>query len=132
MRHGRLIYIAVALFALWPPTATQCKDPMDTPGAEIQRAPAKTAARVNPYAGNPEAIAAGKKIYERRCANCHGPEGRGNAKTPDLHDPAIQQAPAGALFWLLKNGDIGDGMPAWSSLPDQQLWQLVTFLHTLG
>ncbi len=123
--------MALGLALILVPTGLQCKNAKDAPGADINRAPAKAAARTNPYAGNAEALAAGKKIYERRCGNCHGPEGRGNSKAPNLRDPAIQGAPAGSLFWLLKNGDIGDGMPAWSSLPDQQLWQLVTFLQTL-
>ncbi len=40
-------------------------------------------------------------------------------------------APPGVLFWFLKNGNLKEGMPSWSRLPDQRRWQLVTYLQTL-
>jgi hypothetical protein len=43
----------------------------------------------------------------------------------------VQQAAPGALFGFLKNGSLKGGMPSWSRLPGQQLWQLTTYLRTL-
>jgi mono/diheme cytochrome c family protein len=62
---------------------------------------------------------------------CHGLDGRGREKAPDLHAPFIQPVSPGRLFWFLKNGNLKEGMPSWSSLPDQQRWQLVTYLQSL-
>jgi len=35
------------------------------------------------------------------------------------------------LFWFLRNGNLRQGMPSWSGLPDQQRWQIVSFLKTV-
>ncbi len=74
---------------------------------------------------------AGEKLYKRHCAECHGEDGGGRDKAPDLHSPVIQIASPGRLFWFLKNGNLKEGMPSWSNLPDQQRWQLVTYLQRL-
>jgi mono/diheme cytochrome c family protein len=100
-------------------------------GSELAEAPPKAATRENPYAGQAQAVQAGRKLFERHCAPCHGDDGRGNGKVPDLHADPIYKAPPGALFWFLRNGNIREGMPSWSRLPDQQLWQLVTYLQSL-
>lgn len=100
-------------------------------GSELRRAPVKTQLLPNPYAGQNDAIMAGKKLYLRHCADCHGGDGRGQEKVPNLHSPIIQSATPGSLFWFLRNGNLSEGMPGWSRLPDQQLWQIVTFLQTL-
>jgi len=39
---------------------------------------AQQSATVNPLAGNPAAIQAGGKLFDRKCAKCHGPEGQGD------------------------------------------------------
>ena len=84
----------------------------------------------NPYAGQPDAIRAGQKLFRRHCAECHGAEALGSDRAPDLRS-AVQDAAPGELAWFLKNGDLAAGMPSWSRLPDQQRWQIVTFLETL-
>jgi mono/diheme cytochrome c family protein len=98
---------------------------------ELAHASPAANARPNPYAGQERAALAGKKLYHRYCAACHGEDARGQGKAPDLHSPVVREAMPGALFWFLKNGSLKEGMPSWSRLPDQQLWQLVTFLGTL-
>ena len=94
----------------------------------LAHAPARAAQLTNPYANQPKAVMAGKNLYQRYCAQCHGSDGSGRGKALDLHSSTIQEVAPGTLFWYLKNGNLKAGMPAWSSLPDQQLWQLVTFL----
>jgi mono/diheme cytochrome c family protein len=98
---------------------------------QIAQAPQKARGLKNPLAGNPDAAAAGRKLYVRYCASCHGADGQGLGKAPDLRGPVVHEAAPGALFWFLKNGDMKQGMPSWSRLPDPQLWQLVTFLQSL-
>jgi mono/diheme cytochrome c family protein len=99
------------------------------PPSELAQAPAAARARRNPYAGRPTAVQAGKLLYDRHCAQCHGADAKGRGKAPDVRSESIRTAPPGAVLWVLRNGDLKDGMPAWSSLPDQQLWQLVSFLQ---
>ena len=100
-------------------------------GSELAKAPESASGRSNPYEGNSEAVLAGRKLYRQHCAECHGAEGHGGEKAPDLHAPEVQKASPGRLFWFLKNGDLDAGMPSWSKLPDQRLWQLTSYLKTL-
>ena len=103
----------------------------DGPAAQLSKAPPSAQSLKNPYAGQAEAAAAGRKLFEQQCAQCHGQDARGLERAADLHSPAIQDAPPGVLFWALRNGRVRKGMPSWSQLPDQRLWQIVTYLKTL-
>ena len=96
------------------------------------QAPEHWAAKKNPLAGDPQAAKAGAKLYARECAECHGPTGGGIGKTPSLRQPAVSQAPAGALNWVIWNGAIFHGLPAFSHLPEGERWQIVTFLRSLS
>ena len=131
---GPCVSALLALLALCCGLAAgQNEKPSAEPlGSELAKAPAVAASWKNPYAGQDKATLAGKKLYERHCADCHGLDGRGGEKAPDLHTVVIQNAPPGVLFWFLKNGDLKEGMPSWSRLPDQRLWQLVSYLQTLS
>lgn len=97
-------------------------------GGNLENVPTAAQAVPNPYAGNREAVRAGQKLYTRHCAGCHGVGARGN-RAPSLNSERIRRATPGSLFWVLKNGELTSGMPSWSSLPDERLWQMVSFLH---
>jgi mono/diheme cytochrome c family protein len=99
--------------------------------AELAKAPQKAADRHNPLAADPEAVAAGGKLFAQHCAECHGDMADGGKKGPSLLAPEVQQATPGALFWLLTNGVVRRGMPVWSKLPEPQRWQLVSFIKSL-
>ena len=103
----------------------------DGPVAQLSKAPRSAQSLENPYAGQAEAVAAGRKLFEQHCAQCHGQDARGLERAADLRSPAIQNAPPGSLFWALGNGRVRKGMPSWSQLPDQRIWQIVTYLKTL-
>jgi mono/diheme cytochrome c family protein len=100
--------------------------------AELGKVPAKAAARRNPLESDPETVAAGAKLFEQRCAECHGANAEGGKKGPSLRTEEIQQATPGALFWVMTNGVVRKGMPVWSRLPEPQRWQLVTYIKSLG
>ena len=97
----------------------------------VQKAERLAEARVNPYAGNDQARRAGEKLFGRECSGCHGAGGRGKgrAHTPPLTTPFVREAPAGALFWILRNGSGSHAMPSFSHLPEQQRWQIITYLQ---
>jgi mono/diheme cytochrome c family protein len=100
-------------------------------GMWLTRVPDKQRTRENPFAGRPEAVAAGAKLFRQNCANCHGSEAIGTKKYPNLHSEQVRAATPGELEWLLKNGSMRNGMPSWSRLPEQQRWQIVAFLKSL-
>jgi len=110
-------------------SAPAAKD--DSVYAELTKAPSKAAGRANPLATDPEAVAAGAKLFDLHCAECHGVKAEGGKKAPSLLAPAVQQATPGTIFWLLTNGVVRRGMPVWSKLPEPQRWQLVSYIKSL-
>ena len=100
--------------------------------SEIAKAPSKAKAKRNPMENDPDAVAAGRNLFEQHCSECHGSAGSGTDKAPSLRAEEVQSATAGAIFWILTNGVVRRGMPVWSKLPEPQRWQLVTFIRSLG
>ena len=100
--------------------------------AEIAQAPEKARAKRNPLEKDPEAVSAGRILFQQRCAECHGDSAEGGKKAPSLRAPEIQNAEPGAIFWILTNGVVRKGMPVWSKLPEPQRWQLVSYIKSLG
>lgn len=100
-------------------------------GKWLHRVPAEDHARTNPFAHQPQAEQAGKLLFEQNCAKCHGAEANGKNNRPSLRSERIRHATDGDLGWMLKNGNPYSGMPPWSSLPEQQRWQIIAFLRTL-
>lgn len=100
--------------------------------AELAQAPEKARAKRNPFEKDPEAVAAGRNLFEQHCAECHGDSAQGGKKGPSLRAAEVQEAPPGAIFWILTNGVVRRGMPVWSKLPEPRRWQLVTYLKSLG
>jgi mono/diheme cytochrome c family protein len=130
MRQVVQVVLGLVLIASFAIAARKPKRE-DGPAARLSEAPPSSQSLQNPFAGQDEAVAAGRKLYDQHCAQCHGSDARGLEHAADLRSPAIQNAPPGTLFWALRNGRIRKGMPSWSQLPDQQLWQIVTYLRTL-
>ncbi|HEY0564868.1 MAG TPA: c-type cytochrome [Terriglobales bacterium] len=104
----------------------------DMDASWLNRVPEQARERANPAAKEPEAHTAGAKLFEQHCAACHGKNAEGKGRKPSLHSSEVQNATDGELFWLLTNGNIRHGMPSWSRLPDEQRWQIVSFLKRLG
>ena len=94
-------------------------------------APPRAAARMNPLAGRADLAAGGRKVFQDRCAMCHGDDGRGTDKAPDLGQADVQAQSDGELFWKIGAGNTRAGMPAFSFLPEAQRWQLVLHLRSL-
>src|SRR5262249_6869224 len=85
----------------------------------------------NPFADKPEAIQAGKAIYEQMCAGCHGSKGDGG------RGPAVNKGvsngggKAAKLFGVVKNGAAEPAMPA-MGLSDDEVWRLVSYLRSMA
>jgi mono/diheme cytochrome c family protein len=94
-------------------------------------APPAEAARVNPLAQHAGAEAGGRKLFQQRCTTCHGEQGRGTTKGPDLTQGDVQAQSDGSLFWKISGGNAHQGMPSFSFLPEPQRWQLVLHVRTL-
>jgi len=100
-------------------------------GSWPKNVPHVASTRANPYAQDEDAVAAGAKLFERYCSSCHGKDANGAGRVPPLKSVKVKTASPGALFWLLRNGLLRRGMPSWSRLPDEQRWQIVTYLESI-
>lgn len=97
-----------------------------------ERVPAKDHKRANPVAATGEAVAAGGIVYRDHCAQCHRADAQGDGKKkPSLRSARINAATDGDIEWFLRQGDLGHGMPSWSSLPEAQRWQVIAYLRSL-
>jgi mono/diheme cytochrome c family protein len=101
-------------------------------GSWLKKVPQTDRQRTNPYAGQIEAVTAGGNLFQNNCAKCHGIDASGKGSRPSLKSERIKNATDGELAWLLKNGEPYKGMPGWGGLPEQQRWQLVTYLRSLN
>ncbi|MGH9501985.1 MAG: c-type cytochrome [Terriglobales bacterium] len=101
-------------------------------GSWLKNVPARDHEKTSPYHNQADAIAAGRRVFLDRCSQCHGEEAEGTKKRPSLKSARVQhQATEGDLHWLLVNGNMRKGMPSWAKLPDQQLWQVISYLKSL-
>lgn len=96
--------------------------------------------RENPYKGNEENLALGKKLFSSQCKMCHGPEGKGDGdlaeeegyEMPDFSDPAQQKKRTdGELHYILFQGH--GKMPGQGRrLREEQMWGMVSYIRTLA
>ncbi len=59
---------------------SEAQSPANSVYAELAKVPAKAAGRHNPLEADPEAVAAGAKLFEQHCAECHGANAAGGKK----------------------------------------------------
>lgn len=80
-------------------------------------------------AGNAKA---GRIIYEKWCAACHGKQGEGLGDMPSFQDPKYMGMRTDReLFKKITEGGQGTGMPPFGSrLPEQERWNIVAYIRT--
>ena len=95
-----------------------------------------------------EDIETGRKLYEEKCAYCHGFEGRGDGVAAPLQYPRPRDFTRGLykirstfsgelptdgdLFRVITKGMPESPMPGWDNLGEQERWQLVHYLKTFS
>jgi cytochrome c oxidase cbb3-type subunit 3 len=109
------------------PTAANRSNPNLTPE---QRAAATRVFLGLGAAPDKAAAARGAPLFQQNCAFCHGPQARG-AEGPSLitSDVVLGDDHGEHLVVFLKMGRPEKGMPAFAGLPDDQLKDIVEFLH---
>ncbi len=94
----------------------------------------------NPEPANDESIEAGKKLYQRHCASCHGPQGKGDGSlalaggTPsDLTDDEWDFGSTdGEIFVAIRDGVSTDMLAYKDKMTEKQIWQTVHYLRSIG
>ena len=86
----------------------------------------------NPFAGNAAAVAAGRELYGQTCQSCHGGEARGD-RGPALATGNFRHGGEDSdLFQTIRTGVPGTQMPAFSALPTDNVWKIITYLRSLN
>ncbi len=92
----------------------------------------------NPVAATPESVAAGKRIYQRLCTKCHGPEGKGDgeaatgAPPSDLTAPTLQYGSSdGELFSVLRHGTSKDMESYAERISEADTWNVINYVKSL-
>ena len=138
----------------WPPPAVASANgtpqPSATPGPSptpkptvagllpiCQSIPSQYAGQKAPYKFDDKAVlAAGKAIFDDKCAACHGPQGKGdgpaetalNPKPANLADANfMKQLPVDCHFYIVNEGVKNTGMPPWKSLGTDQIWKVLIY-----
>jgi len=100
-----------------------------------RRGAARENANANPLHGNPEAIQAGQEQFRQTCSNCHGANaegGQGEGQGPSLvTNSVVRRGSDTTVFGIIQHGVPGTAMPPFN-LPDQKIWQLVSYLKSLS
>lgn len=103
----------------------------------------KYASKINLLERSAENIAAGKKLFEKNCARCHGMTGIGDGEDgKDLKPPPANIArfikthnvPDDYLYWTIAEG----GIPLETAMPpfkdvmkEDETWKIIIFLREL-
>lgn len=108
------------------------------------KAPEKYYNQANPLENNVDNIEKGRLLYQLdvqpTCTMCHGLKGDGFGMMGAGMNPpprnfscseTMDSLPDGQLFWIIKNGSAGTGMPAFQDLNNKQIWQLILYIKSL-
>ena len=77
-------------------------------------------------------IADGRQVFENRCVGCHGIDGRGGERAPDIATSAkTQRRSDSELAQIVNSGIPSGGMPAFSTLDASTSRALVRYLRFL-
>src|ERR1700757_4238953 len=99
---GRMLLATVVLAA-----SAVCFAAAD--GSWLKKVPQADRERVNPFAGKPEAAAAGANLFRNNCAKCHGANAEGKGSRPSLRSDRLANASDGEIAWIIKNGQMYKG-----------------------
>lgn len=74
----------------------------------------------------------GKRTYTSACTSCHGLDGRGTERAPNIaNNPKIRALSNAEIAKIISNGLPESGMPAFRTLSDVQVRSIVRYLRTL-
>ncbi len=108
-----------------------CKTAPYVPSPWRSLVPADVRDRPDSLPRNPANLRAGQESYAQYCVGCHAADGAGRRNRPSLRTARVRGETDGEIYWILENGSKGHGMPAWRSLGEGSLWQLVEAIRAM-
>ena len=97
----------------------------------------------NPLEPTEDVLYAGETLFQVdvqpvACKICHGVNGNGLGIMAQGLRPSprnfncqetMKEISDGQLFWVIRNGSPGTGMPAFKDLDDREIWQIIHYLR---
>ncbi len=107
------------------------------------QAPDKIVRQKNPFESNSENFIKGESLFQwtaepNPCKTCHGPAGNGMGMMAQGLSPmprnftcskTMKEISDGQMFWIIRNGSPGTGMPAFKFLSDEEIWKLILYIR---
>ena len=109
-------------------------------GHKHSNAPASAKKLKNPLSANAEIIDAGKQVFDKHCASCHGEDGKAKTdiaaamkkKPTDLTAKEMGGITDGEIYWVVTNGVTKSGMPAFKTkMNTQDRWKATLYVKSL-
>jgi mono/diheme cytochrome c family protein len=131
----RVSFLVLSLSAFMYATSLAGTAPQPPKGGHPEAAKLK-----NPVANTPESIAAGKKVYQRMCARCHGPSAKGDGGgaggggiPSDLTDETWDYGSTdGEIFRSIHDGTSVNMEGYAERITDADIWNIVNYLRSIG
>lgn len=84
----------------------------------------------NPFAGRPEAVKEGDKLFDEKCSECHM-DGTGGAGPNLTDDTWVYGGTDAEVFETIAYGRKG-GMPSWKSeLGADNIWKIIAYIRSI-
>ena len=118
--HGRAARWCAVCALLCLPLLTGGQQHQPTPAPRVRQRPTEDSAEVE----------RGRALFKASCGFCHGDDATG-ARAPDLIRSAIlnHDDNGNLLGPIIRNGRIDKGMPSFATMKDDQITDVVAFLH---
>ena len=136
-----ILLIGIVLLTCAHPKTS--KEPMTFESGEIPR----SLSPLNYVESSPVLLAAGKTLYDKKCAPCHGLDGAGEGKAAYLLYPKPRDFVAARyrmvstwervptdddIFGTVSRGIPGSSMPSWAHLSENERWSLVHYIKSFA
>jgi len=125
--------VAVGAMLTVPLVALGCSKRAGPAGGAVRMPPGQLVSR--------QAREKGRELFMENCAICHGKDadGHGPRSAGMIPPPANLTVPlwsdsasAPKIYQAIHDGVAGSAMPSWKSLDDDQIWDLVAYVRSLG
>jgi cytochrome c oxidase cbb3-type subunit III len=84
-----------------------------------------------PSAASPSGSGKGSKFFASSCAGCHGLDGRGGDRAPNIVEGRGPRLSDEDIFGIIEHGIPEAGMPSFHSLAESDIHSIVSYLRTL-
>jgi mono/diheme cytochrome c family protein len=143
MRRLHLVAVTMALSLAGGSAALATQTPQEHqhPAEGTHHHP-EAAKLKNPVPADASSLAAGKKVYDSSCSQCHGATGLGDGKMAAMVNPKPSNladdewkhgSSDGEIFVVIRDGVKGTGMKGFASkMTEHEMWDVVNYVRSLA